>query len=177
MTKIVSSKTLFQDQYIQLVENTIEFKGNTRQHNDVYRKPAVSIFPIDDSGNIFLINQYRYLLGETVIEAVAGIMDEGEEILDTARRELREETGIVAHDYRKIHSIYAAGSFVKIQQHLVVARNLSFETATPEEDEQIKLIKMPLVEAVEKVLAGEIKTASSIIGILLLDKMRQRGQI
>lgn len=178
MTRIISKKDIFVDKYFNLVENTVDFgSGLVRKHVDIYRKPAVSVFPINSSYEIFLIKQYRYLLKEEVIEAVAGIIDEGESILEAARRELSEEVGIVAKNIKELKNVSIAGSFIKINQHLILARDLTFGDSAPEETEEIEMIKMSLDEAVEKVLSGEIYTSSSMLGILILDKMRQRGEI
>ena len=178
MVKIISQKTLFKNNYFNLVENKIDFGNNIiKTHADVYRKSAVSVFPITSSYEIYLIKQYRYLLEKEVLEAVAGIMDKDENSLETAKRELKEETGIVAGKLSELQSIFVAGSFVKIRQYLILAQDLKFEEATPEETEKIELVKMSLDEAVNKVFTGEIMTGSSMLGVLLLDKMRERGEI
>lgn len=178
MTKIISQKTLFKNQYIEVIENKIDFGNNIiKTHVDVYRRSAVSVFPITETYEIYLIRQYRYLLEREVIEAVAGIIDEKEDSLETAKRELREEAGIVAGRLSELKTIFAAGSFVKMEQHLILARDLTSGVSEPEETEEIELIKMPLDEAVNKVFKGEIITTSSILGILILDKMRERGEI
>lgn len=177
MIKIVSQKILFQNDYLKLVENNLKFEKHVKKHIDVYRKPAVSVFPITESKEIYLIKQYRYLLEKEVIEAVAGIIDNEGEVMETAKKELKEETGIVAKRLTEVRSVFGAGSFTYIKQHLILAQDLSFEDATPEEDEEISLIKMSLEEAVHKVLEGEITTASSMLGILLIDKMMKEGKI
>lgn len=177
MSKIISQRTILKDKYIEVIENTIDFNGITKKHTDYYRKPSVSIFPLSESYEVYLIRQYRYLYEKKIVEAVAGMIDEGEDVIEAAQRELKEEAGIVAGEIKKIHSIYVAGSFAKIKQHIVIARSLKFEKAIPEDTEEIELIKVSLEEAVEMVLKSEIITASSIIGILLLDKMRQEGKI
>jgi len=178
MAKIISQKTLFKNQYIDLIENKIDFGNNIiKTHVDVYRRSAVSVFPITETYEIYLIKQYRYLLEKKVIEAVAGIINEKEDSLETARRELKEEAGIVAGKLQELQSVFVAGSFIKITQHLILAQDLKLEKPEPEETEEIELIKMPLDEAVNKIFKGEIITASSILGILILDKMRERGEI
>lgn len=178
MAKIISQKSLFKNNYIDLIENKIDFGNNIiKTHIDVYRKSAISVFPLTDSYEIYLIKQYRYLLEQEVIEAVAGIIDENETALETAKRELREEAGIIAGKVREIKNIFVAGSFVKITQHLILAQDLKLDEPEPEETEEIELIKMPLDEAVNKIFTREIITGSSILGILILDKMRERGEI
>lgn len=178
MAKIISQKSLFKNDYIDLIENKIDFGNNIiKTHVNLYRKPAVSVFPITEKYEIYLIKQYRYLLEREVIEAVAGIIDESETALETAKRELKEEAGIIAGKFSKLKTIFAAGSFVKIEQHLILAQDLTLGESEPEETEKIERIKIPLDEAVNRIFTGEIMIASSILGILILDKMRERGEI
>ncbi|MBI4092063.1 MAG: hypothetical protein HY427_02560, partial [Candidatus Levybacteria bacterium] len=94
-----------------------------------------------------------------------------------SKRELREEAGFIAGKVREIKYIFVEGSFVKITQHLILAQDLKLDKPEPEETEEIELIKMPLGEAVNKIFTREIITGSSILGILILDKMRERGEI
>lgn len=178
MAKIISQNTIFSNDYLRLVENKIDFGKNViKDHVDVYRKPAVSIFPITNSYEIYLIKQYRYLYQKELLEAIAGIIDKEGQVIETARRELKEEAGIIAKDLKEIRAVFLAGSFISVKQHLILAKDLSFEEATPEETESIKVIKMNLDEAVEKVINGEISTASSMLGIMLLDNLRKRGEL
>ncbi len=178
MVKIISQKTLFQAVHFSVKENILDFgNGVQRTHHDVYRNDAVSIFPVTETYDIYLIRQFRYLHNAEILEAIAGMADNKESPLITAARELKEEAGIVAKELVEFKTIALAGSIFKASQHFVLARNFSLNTAEPEETEKITLVKMSLGEAVQKVMTGEIFTAGSIIGILLLDKMRQEGNL
>lgn len=178
MTKIISQKTLISGKYFDLVENKIDFGNNiTREHVDYYEKDAISVFPINDNYEVFLVKQYRYLLGKETLEAVAGIIDGDENPIEAAERELKEEIGVVAKDYDKFKDVYLAASFVKSKHHLILAKNLSFEDSSPEETENTVLVKLSLDDAIDKINKGEINTAVTVIGILLLDKIRQGVKI
>ena len=160
------------------MENTIDFgSGITRVHHDVYRSDAVSVFPLTDSYELYMIKQYRYLHKKFILESIAGMVEEGELPMETAKKELKEEAGIFAKDLRVFKTVEIGASMYKATQHFILAKDLTITTAEPEETEEIELVKISMGDAMEKVLSGEIYTAGSIIGILLLDKMIQRGEI
>lgn len=175
--KIIAQKPLFESSFFTITENTIDYGDFMKVHQDVYRHPAVSIFPLTDLHEIYLIKQHRYLYNTILLEAIAGVMEDGEEPLVTAKRELMEESGIQAGNMKIIKEVYVAGSFIHAKQYLILARDLTFREAHPEETESIELVKMSLDEAVEKVMQGEIETASSSIGILLVNELVKRGEI
>ena len=118
------------------------------------------------------------MLEKTTLEAVAGIIEGNESPLETAQKELREEAGITAKDLKQIAVIDAGGSFFKTASYLFAAKGLTFGEPEPEDiEEGIETVKLSLDEAVDRVFSGEITTASTVIGILMLDKMRKEGNI
>lgn len=176
--KITSQKTVFKGLYFEVKENKLDFgNGVLRTHHDIYRAPAVSVFPLTESYEIYLIRQYRYILGKEITEAIAGMVDGDESPIEAAKRELQEEAGITAQEVTEMRQVSIGASFYFATQHLILAKGLTVGESHPEETERITRVKLSLDEAVQKVMQGEISTASSIIGILLLNEMRQRGEI
>jgi 8-oxo-dGTP pyrophosphatase MutT (NUDIX family) len=176
--KVVKKELVYDTPFIKLRKFTLRTdSGKEVTHYNTDRVATVTIVPIDENLNIYLIKQYRYLHEATLLEAIAGTVDEGEETLATAKRELLEETGIRATKWKKLTDLTLGASYVRAGVAMYVAQDLSFGTAAPEEDEEIELVKMPLAKAVEKVMTGEIVTAASIAGILMVDKLRQDGKL
>lgn len=168
----ISSKPVYNAKLFDVQEYHIKLKsGREVVHNVVERKPTVHVLPVTDKKEIYLISQYRYMLKETVLEAVAGFIDEGESPLQAAKRELHEETGIQATSWEEIGKFEMSGSVVRGQTYMFLARDLELKTPEPEEDEEITLVKMPLKEAVEKVFRGEITISATVAGILLVEKL------
>lgn len=176
--KITSQKNLFESSFFTFAENTITYDNNlVKVHHDIYRSPGVSIFALTDTDELYLVKEYRYLYERFLLEAPAGVVEKGEDVLKSAKRELLEEVGVVAETFRLLKTTLVAGSFIHAEQHLVLATKLTETQAQPEETENISVVKMSLSEAVEKVIAGEIETVSSSIGILLVNEMKKRGEI
>lgn len=176
--KVISQKNILKTDFFDVNEVDLELStGSKRRHYDVIRRPAVSVFPITVTQEIYLVSQYRYMLERTTLEAVAGFIDGNEEPMDAAKRELSEELGLTAEVWKQISDVTMSASVIKQKQYLFLASGLHEGVAHPEEIEDITLIKMPLSEAVKKVMDGIIDTAATQIGILMLDKMRQEGKI
>lgn len=171
-------KTLLQSDCFEVKEERILLPtGEEKIHKNVYKHDAVSIFPITPNYKIYLIKQYRYLYQKTILEAVAGYVDNGESSLTAAKRELKEEAGLTASDWEEIGRVEMASSVFKGTQYLFLTRNLELGDATPEPSEQIELVKMPLEEALEKIMLGEIRNSSTMIGIFILDKLKQQKKL
>lgn len=172
--KIISEKTilktpLFDVKKIELVLHT----GSKRTHYVAERMPVVSVFPITDDYQIYLISQYRYLLKKVIFEAVAGYIEKNESPLAAAKRELKEETGITAIQWEELARVETSASGFRTKVHIFLAKGLELGKPEPTEDEEIILHKMPLNEAVEMIESGKIDHVTTMAGILLLDKLRR----
>lgn len=127
---------------------------------------GVCILPIDDDGYVYLIDLFRYALKKNNIEVVGGSIKKGEEILETAKRELKEEAGIIADEFIFLGTIYPLTTIIKSSSALYLARKLRFVKATPEGTEQIRVLKVKLGEALKMVMDDKIKHAPSCVLIL-----------
>lgn len=171
---VISKKKVLKAKLFEVEELELSYpNGKTTSHLIAQRSPSVCVFPITKNFDIYLISQYRYLLGKETLEAVAGFIDEDETALKAARRELKEEAGIEASQLEEIARLNLSSSVFIIMSHLFLAKGLEVGRAMPEEEEDIKLIKMSIKEAVKKVMSGEISDASTVSGILLLEVFRR----
>jgi len=176
--KIVAQKSILSKKLFGVEQIDFENRaGKKKTHYIAERTPTVSVFPLTDSGEIYLISQYRYMLEKTVLEAVSGYIERKETPLAAAKRELKEETGISADQLEDFARIEMAGSVFRSKAYLFLAKGLEIGVNDLDEAEEISLIKMPLSEAVEKVMIGEINHSASMIGILMLDKLRKEKKL
>jgi 8-oxo-dGTP pyrophosphatase MutT (NUDIX family) len=178
MTKILSSKPIFHADLFTVFEDSIELQNKEkRTYHHVKRNSAISVIPITANNEVYLINQYRYLYEKWMVEAIAGMVDPGEDPLTTAKRELKEESGLEAKAWKQIGLMHGAGSIVTWDHYLFVAKEITEGDSQLEASEQIELIKVPISVAVEKVLNGEITTSASMTSILLVNQLLIEGKI
>ena len=132
-----------------------------------FKNIAVGIVPIDEAGNTWLVGQYRYALGQYSWEIPEGGSPIGAESpLESARRELQEETGLSAQSWEEIARLHTSNSVTDEAGVVYLARQLAYGEAAPEETEELRLRKLPLSEAVEMVHCGEITDALSMVALM-----------
>ncbi len=164
--KILDTTRKYENEFIEVNEDdVIQPDGKEGKYATVEMKAGCCSLPIDDEGNVYLVNQFRYALGAESLEAVCGAM-ENEQPIDAAKREVKEELGIEADNWQSLGVAETDTSIVHCPAHFFVARNLKFKEPEREGSETIQTAKMSLDEAVEKVLNGEIKHALSCLVIL-----------
>lgn len=175
--KILSSKTVFKAKLFNVSEDLILSNEKEYHFATVHIHPTVCILPITPKGEIYLIKQFRYLLEGTVLGAIAGFIDEGETSLQAAKRELKEEAGIEAAQWELLAKTVVMRSVVHHVVNIFLAKDLEITKQNLQDEEEIEVVKMPISEAVEKVMSGEIYHSSSMTAILMLDKLRQEKRL
>lgn len=117
---------------------------------------AVFVLPVTARGEAVLIRQYRYPLRATITEVVAGGVERGEDLLDAAARELKEEVGGVAAEWVALPGFYPQPSISGVVFYGFVALGVELGEAQNEETETIERLTLPLAEAYRRLEAGEI---------------------
>ncbi len=167
----LSTREVYDNPWIRVREDQVINPSGGRGIYGVveYKNRAVGVIPIDDEGYTWLVGQYRYTHDQYEWEIPEGGCPEGEEPLDCAKRELLEETGIIAESYKLIaNGIQLSNSTTNEIAFLYAARNLSFTNASPEDTEKLEIKRVPLTEAIEMAKDGRIRDGMSVIGLLLL---------
>jgi ADP-ribose pyrophosphatase len=126
---------------------------------------AVAIVPVSD-GQVTLVRQQRVAAGGKVLELPAGILEAGESPLESARRELREETGLHAGEWVEVATFFSSPGFTDERIHLFIATGLEQGEASPDESEDLELVRVPLAEV--PALIEEVEDAKTLAGLLLL---------
>lgn len=140
-----------------------------------FRNVAVGVIPLDSDGNTWLVGQWRYPLGRYSWEIPEGGAPLGESGLDAAKRELREETGIEARRWDRLLELDLSNSVTDEIGEIWLARDLTFETAHPEETERLRVRKLPFEQLYEEVLAGRHRDSLTVAGVLRLKLLLSSG--
>jgi len=148
----------------KLFDVTIERWGNNER--EIVEHPgAVAIVAVDKDGMVALVRQPREAARKQLLELPAGTLEEGEQPLDSARRELEEETGLTGGTWRELAAFYTTPGFCRERMHLFAAEGVQSGPASPEEDEQLELIRWRVRDVAPRL--GEIEDAKTLAGLLL----------
>ncbi len=168
--KKLGSKLIYENPWFAVYEDhVINPGGGENQYGVVrFKNKAVAIVPIDADGNTWLVGQHRYTLDEYSWELPMGGSDGSETPLETAKRELKEETGLTASRWRQVMRLHTSNSVTDEEGFVFVAEGI--ETGEPDFDEMedLKIRRLPLADAAEMVRRGEITDAISAAALLLL---------
>jgi len=166
--QILSSKEIYENRWIKLTEfDVVNPSGGRGIYGKVhFKNRAVGVVVLDNELNTYLVGQYRFTLDEYTWEIPEGGGSLNEDPLDAAKRELREETGIVARQWEKLLDFHLSNSVSDEYGHIYLARDLSFEMPDPEETEQLQVRKVHIDLAYAMVLEGRITDSLSVAGIL-----------
>lgn len=173
--EILASDTAWSGKIFNVERMEVRLPSGRCSVRDVVRHPgAVAVVALTEMGKIALVRQYRTSLDRVTVEIPAGKLEPGEDPLDCARRELKEETGFVAGKIAYLTTIASSAGFTDELIHLYLATQLSFEGAEPDEDEFLNVELVPVSELVDAVLDGKIQDAKTVVGALACDVMAHR---
>jgi ADP-ribose pyrophosphatase len=173
--RVLSSRESYRGPVFWVTTDQVIEPSGVRVRRDIVRHSgSVVILAVDESSSgprVLLEKQYRHAAGRFLYELPAGRIDEGENEVKAAKRELLEETGYSARSWKRVLRFWASPGFVAEAMSLYLARDLSPGAAQPEDDEVIELQFVPLKKAVSMVTNGTIQDAKTIAGILWLDRI------
>jgi len=166
--KITSSKQVYDCGLFRVTEDrAIDPKTGFEIKRSVVRHiGSAVVMAVDAKKRVLLVRQYRLPAERYLWELPAGRLDAGETPLKAAKRELAEETGVKAREWKKLASFWVSPGYVQERMTIFLARDLTEGTATPMDDEQIKTAWFTRKEIGEMIGNGKIQDAKTIIGYL-----------
>lgn len=166
--KTLKVKPIYENPWIRLEEHDIiNPAGKDGIYGKVhFKNRAMAIIPIDQEGNTWLIGQYRYALDEYSWEIPMGGGPIGKDLFESAKRELKEETGLSAEKWTELMKIHTSNSVTDELAIVYMAEGLTQGETEFEETEILQVKKLPFSEALDMVMSGEITDSISVAGIL-----------
>jgi len=158
-----SSRTVYNGKQFDVVAE--EWAGG-RTREVVQHPGSTAIVAVDSDGFVTLVRQLREPARKPLLELPAGTLEEGEEPLESAKRELAEEVGLTGGRWRALGSFYTTPGFCNEQMHVFAADGVERGSADPEDDEELEIVRWPLSEIGERL--QELEDAKTIVGLALL---------
>lgn len=166
--KQLERKEIFHGQVLDVVCDTVKLpNGKTATREVCLHVGAVCIIPLLDDGRVIMERQYRYPHGRVFFEIPAGKLNyPGEDTLEAAKRELREETGAVAKKYTDLGEMIPSPAIFGEKIRMYLAEDISFTETELDDDEFLEVEKVPLSELYEMVMRGEIADGKTQLAVL-----------
>lgn len=166
-TAVERHEVIYRGKIVDLDVDTVRLHSGRTVIREVVRHPGgVVAVPVLEDGKLLLIRQFRYPLQKYILEFPAGKLDSGQSPLETAKRELEEETGFQAASMHQEFAFYTSPGICNEVIHMFVATGLTEVTQRLEEGEHITVESHSLDECLQMIKSGEIRDGKTIMGIL-----------
>ncbi len=177
--KTLESRMVYSNPWMRVREDqVITPKGNRGIYGVIEAKPAIGIIPLTTDLHTFLVGQYRYPLETYTWEIPEGGAETGESLLDAAKRELKEETGVEAGLWTDLGELYTSNCFTNERGFVFLAEDLLLGEAEPDPTEELQLKKVSFAEAWQMVLSQDIKDALSVIALMRVhEHLKQQNRL
>ena len=174
--EMVSQETVYQGIIVNVRRDKAKLPDGRLTNREVVEHPGgVAIFAMDDQDRVALVRQYRYPMGEIVLELPAGKLEPGEDPFESAKRELSEECGLSADNYIDLGVVYPTVGYDSEKIYLWAATGLHKGGQHLDAGEFLDVVRMPFEEALQKVLSGEIKDSKTQIGLMKYALLRGKA--
>ncbi|MFZ2785238.1 MAG: NUDIX hydrolase [Sediminibacterium sp.] len=177
--QVTGEKNVYDNPWIRLTEyQVINPSGGKGIYGKVhFKNTAVGVLVLDEQLNTYLVGQYRFTLNAYSWEIPEGGAPVGTDPLEGGKRELLEETGLVAVQWEPLLQLHLSNSVSDEWAVVYLARDLRQETAEPEETEQLVIRKLPFAAAVDMVEKGEITDSMSVAAIYKVQLLLAQGKL
>ncbi|MBQ4618216.1 MAG: NUDIX hydrolase [Clostridia bacterium] len=178
MEKTVEEKIIFDGRIITVYHNKAMLPDGTTAMREIVAHPGgVCVAALTDDEELLFVRQYRSPYDEIVTELPAGKLERGEDPLEAGVRELSEETGATAESVVSLGKLYPTPGYCGEIIHLYLARGLSFGDQHVDDDEFLDVLRIPLSEAVDMVMRGELPDSKTQTAVLKVARMKDQGAL
>ena len=163
----LSRETIYNGKVFNIHEDKVRLENNAEASRElVEHNGGVAVLAIDDDNNLFMVRQFRYGVQRVLLELPAGKLEKDEDPADCGLRELMEETGMIAGEYRFLAKIYSTPAYCSECISIYLATNLKAGEQKLDVGEFLNVERVPFAKALEMCQNGEIEDAKTLIGIL-----------
>jgi len=165
----VAGDLVFDGNLLKVHRDIVRLPDGSQGEREYIRHPgAVAVVALFDDGKVLLERQFRYPHRREFIEIPAGKLEPGEPHLDTAKRELLEETGYIAAEWTRLGVIHTAIGYTDEAIEIFLVKKLTQKSAKLDVGEFLEVLKLPLEEAIAMIRDGRITDSKTVIGLLWL---------
>lgn len=167
----LDSVVVYEGSFMQVRKDRIRLPdGNESTREYITHPGAVAVLALLDNGKLLMERQYRYPPRREFIELPAGKIDDGEDVLITAQRELLEETGYVADEWIHLTTAWPCIGYADERMEYFLARGLRHHGRNLDDGEFLEVFELSLAEAMQWILEGKINESKTIVGLFWLEK-------
>ena len=172
MPRKLSSNTVFRGRRTSVRWDKVQMQeGHVVEKEVVVTHDSVAVVAVDEEHNVLLVRQFRAPPGVALLEVPAGTIEEGEEPLSCAHREMREETGFAASRMTPIGDFWTSPGFITERMHVFLASGLQPDALPSDEDEDIQLERLPVSQALEMARTGQFHDAKTIASLSMAERL------
>jgi ADP-ribose pyrophosphatase len=177
--QITSEQNIYDNPWINVTEyQVINPSGNPGIYGKIhFKNVAIGVIPLDAEMNTYLVGQYRFVLNQYCWEIPEGGGPEGSDPLESAKRELLEETGLKATEWTEILQMHLSNSVSDELSIIYLARNLQQHEAEPEDTEDLLVNKVPFEQVYQMVNSGEITDSVTVAAVLKIKLMQLENRL
>lgn len=173
---MLESKEIFNGRVIRVTLDKVQLEdGTTSTREVVHHHGGACILPVDADGNVTMVRQFRYALGEELWELPAGKLEAGEDPFEAAKRELSEECGLTADTYTELGVVYPTVGYDSERIYLWAAEGLHTVGQHLDAGEFLDVVKMPFAQALGLVMDGTIRDSKTQIALLKYAQLRGKA--
>ena len=173
---MLESKEIFNGRVIRVTLDKVQLEdGTTSTREVVHHHGGACVLPVDANGNVTMVRQFRYALGEELWELPAGKLEAGEDPFEAAKRELSEECGLTADTYTELGVVYPTVGYDSERIYLWAAEGLHTVGQPLAAGEFLDVVKMPFAQALGLVMDGTIKDSKTQIALLKYAQLRGKA--